>query len=124
MAEKQIAANERSIRSSVVSAIARRRAARQRLELASQTEKVARAQAEAERARFLAGSTIAITVQQAEDSYRQAQLRVQRARVDLVLADLSLDELRGQLLARYADAVQRLPAEKRITLTNQASGNF
>jgi outer membrane protein len=124
MAEKQIAANELSIRSSVASAIARRRAARQRLELASQTEKVARAQAEAERARFLAGSTIAITVQQAEDSYRQAQLRVQRARVDLVLADLSLDELRGQLLARYADAVQRLPAEQRITLTNQASGNF
>jgi outer membrane protein len=125
LAEKQIAENELQVRSSVASAIAQRRAARERLELASQTEKVARAQAEAERARFLAGSTIAITVQQAEDSYRQAQLRVQRARVDLVLADLALAQLRGQLLTRYADAVQHLPAEQRITLSGQeASGNF
>ncbi|RYZ08442.1 MAG: TolC family protein [Myxococcales bacterium] len=124
VAEKQIAVSELAIRSSVASAIAQRRAARERLELATQTEKVAKAQAEAERARFLAGGTIAITVQQAEDSYRQAQLRVQRARVDLVMADLSLAELRGQLLTRYADAVQRLPAEQRITLSNNVSGNF
>lgn len=125
VAEKQIAENELSIRASVASAIAQRRAARERLTLATETEKVARAQAEAERARFLAGSSIAITVQQAEDSYRQAQLRVQRARVDLVLADLALDNLRGQLLARYADAVQRLPAEQRVTLSNQdVNGNF
>ncbi len=124
VAEKQIAVNELAIRGSVASAIAQRRAARERLELASQTEKVAHAQAEAERARFLAGSSIAITVQEAEDSYRQAQLRVQRARVDFVLADLSLAQLRGQLLTRYADAVQRLPAEQRITLSNQDAGNF
>lgn len=124
VAEKQIAVSELTIRSSVASAIAQRRAARERLDLASQTEKVARAQAEAERARFLAGSTIAITVQQAEDSYRQAQLRVQRARVDLVLADLSLAQLRGQLLTRYAGAVQHLPAEQRITLSNKDFGHF
>jgi hypothetical protein len=73
----------------------------------------------------LAGGSIAITVQQAEDSYRQAQLRVQRARVDLVLADLNLLMLRGQLLTRYADAVQQLPAAERIELSGQAStGNF
>ncbi len=124
VAEKQIEVDEISVRTNVASAIAQRRAARQKLELASQTEQVAKAQAEAERARFLAGSSIAITVQQAEDSYRQAQLRVQRARVDLVLADLSLTELRGQLLARYADAVKRLPAEQRVTLTSGAGGNF
>lgn len=124
VAEKQIAVNELTIRSNVASAIAQRRAARERLELATQTEKVAKAQAEAERARFLAGGTIAITVQQAEDSYRQAQLRVQRARVDLVLADLSLAEQRGQLLTRYTDAVQRLPAEQRTTLSTNVSGNF
>jgi outer membrane protein len=125
VAEQQIAENELAIRASVASAIAQRRAARERLTLATETEKVARAQAEAERARFLAGSSIAITVQQAEDSYRQAQLRVQRARVDLVLADLALDNLRGQLLARYADAVQRLPAEQRVTLSNKdVNGNF
>ncbi|HXK18247.1 MAG TPA: TolC family protein [Polyangiaceae bacterium] len=124
VAEKQLDSNELSIRSSVASAIAQRRAARQRLELSSQTEKVAHAQADAERARFLAGGSIAITVQQAEDAYRQAQLRVQRARVDLVLADLALAQVRGQLLTRYADAVKRLPAEQRVTLTNEAAGNF
>ena len=122
VAEKQLEENELSLRSSVASAIAQRRAAREKLELSSQTEKVAQAQAEAERARFLAGGSIAITVQQAEDAYRQAQLRVQRARVDLVLADLALAELRGQLLSRYADAVKRLPAEQRVTLTNDAAG--
>jgi hypothetical protein len=64
-------------------------------------------------------------VQQAEDSYRQAQLRVQRARVELVLADLNLSTLRGQLLTRYADAVQQLPAAQRIELSSQAGlGNF
>jgi outer membrane protein len=122
--EKQLQDNELSIRSSVASAIAQRSAARERLELSSETEKVAKAQAEAERARFLAGGSIAITVQQAEDAYRQAQLRVQRARVDLVLADLALAELRGRLLSRYADALQRLPAEQRVMLTNDGSGNF
>jgi len=72
----------------------------------------------------LAGGSIAITVQQAEDAYRQAQLRVQRARVDLVLADLALLQVQGRLLTRYAAAVQGLPAEQRQLLTNEASGNF
>jgi outer membrane protein len=124
VAEKQLEDNELSIRASVASAIAQRRAAREKLELSSQTEKVAHEQVDAERARFLAGGSIAITVQQAEDAYRQAQLRVQRARVDLVLADLTLLQVRGQLLTRYADAVQRLPAEQRVMLTNDGSGNF
>jgi outer membrane protein TolC len=124
VAEKQIEENELSIRSSVASALALRRAAREKLLLASETEKVARAQAEAERARFQAGGSIAIAVQQAEDSWRQAQLRQQRARVDLVLADLTLAQLRGELLPRYADVVSRLPAAERTTLQTDASGNF
>jgi outer membrane protein TolC len=117
VAEKQIRELELQVRSSVASAIAERRAARERLELSALTEKVAREQAEAERARFQAGGSIAIAVQQAEDSLRQAQLRAQRARVDLVLADLRLAELRGQLLSRYASALARLPVSERITLT-------
>lgn len=124
VAEKQLQENELEVRSSVASAIAQRRAAAEKLELAGRTETIAHAQVEAERERFKAGGSIAITVQQAEDSYRQAQLRVQRARVDLVLADLGLVELRGQLLTRYADAVKRLPAEQRVTLSNDGAGNF
>jgi outer membrane protein TolC len=124
VAEKQIEENELMIRSSVASAVAQRRAAREKLQLAGETAKVALAQAEAERARFRAGGSIAIAVQQAEDALRQAELREQRARVDLVLADMALAQLRGQLLLRYADAVQKLPAEQRATLTHDAAGNF
>jgi outer membrane protein len=124
VAEKQLQENELQVQSSVASAIAQRRAAREKLALAGQTEKIARQQAEAERARFLAGGSIAITVQQAEDSYRQAQLRVQRARVDLVLADLALAELGGHLLQRYADAVKHLPPQARTTLSSEPVGNF
>lgn len=124
IAEQQIEENELEVRSGVASAIAARRAARDRLTLSSQTEEIAKQQAEAERARFLAGGSIAITVQQAEDSYRQAQLRVQRARVDLVLADMNLAALRGALLARYADAVKELPPEQRIELKSGVASNF
>ena len=116
--EKQIREQELAIRAGVASAIAQRRASRERLELSARTEKVARQQAEAERARFQAGGSIAIVVQEAEDSLRQAQLRAQRARVELVLADLELAELRGQLLARYSSAIQALPASERVTLTS------
>lgn len=124
VAEKQIEEQELAIRSSVASAVAQRRAAGERLVLAGETAKVAQAQADAERARFQAGGSIAIAVQQAEDSLRQAQLREQRARVDLVLAELALAQLRGQLLARYADAVKGLPAEQRVELQNGATGDF
>ena len=41
-----------------------------------------------------------------------------------MLADLTLAELRGQLLSRYADAVKQLPVEQRTTLSNEAAGNF
>ncbi|HKY40084.1 MAG TPA: TolC family protein [Polyangiaceae bacterium] len=116
--EQQIREHELAIRSSVATAIAQRRAARERVELSTRTETVARAQAEAERARFQAGGSIALAVQEAEDSLRQAQLRAQRARVDLVLADLALAELRGQLLSRYAGAIQQLSPRQRSTLTS------
>ncbi|HEY6080998.1 MAG TPA: TolC family protein [Polyangiaceae bacterium] len=123
MTERQLDENELSIRSSVASALTQRRSAREKLTLSTQTERVAQAQADAERARFLAGGSIALLVQQAEDSLRRAQLRVQRARVDLVLADLALAEVRGQLLVRYASAVRALPSPDRTTLTTPHS-NF
>lgn len=123
MTEKQLEENELAIRSGVASALTRRRSAREKLVLSSETERVAQAQADAERARFEAGGSIAILVQQAEDSLRQAQLRSRRAKIDLVLADLELAEVRGQLLARYASAVKALPGPDRTTLTTP-HGNF
>lgn len=117
VAEKQLMENELAIRASVASALARLAAARQKTALSARTEAVAQQQAEAERARFQAGGSIALAVQEAENSLLQAQLRAQRARVDLLLAELSLAQLRGQLLTRYTGALGELPAADRGTLT-------
>ena len=108
IAEKQIESARQQLQGDVLSAIARRNAAKRRLELAQVTERVAGQQAEGERGKFLAGTALAIEVQKADDSHRQAQLRVQRARVDLVEGELDLLHLRGRLLARYADVLKRI----------------
>ena len=64
--------------------------------------------ADGQRGKFLAGTALAIEVQKADDSHRQAQLRVQRARVDLVEGELDLLHLRGKLLERYAAVLKQL----------------
>jgi outer membrane protein len=106
--EKQIESARQQLRTDVQAAIARRDAAKSRFELAQITERVAGQLAEGQRGKFLAGTALAIEVQKADDSHRQAQLRVQRARVDLVEGELDLLHLRGKLLERYADVLKRL----------------
>ncbi|HEY3256898.1 MAG TPA: TolC family protein, partial [Polyangiaceae bacterium] len=112
--EKQIESARQQLRTDVQSALARRNAAKSRFELAQITEKVAGQLADGQRGKFLAGTALAIEVQKADDSHRQAQLRVQRARVDLVEGELDLLHLRGKLLERYADVLKQL---KPIALT-------
>jgi outer membrane protein len=106
--EKQIESARQQLRTDVQSALARRNAAKSRFELAQITEQVAGKLAEGQRGKFLAGTALAIEVQKADDSHRQAQLRVQRARVDLALGELDLLHLRGKLLERYANVLKRL----------------
>jgi len=106
--QRQIESERQQLRTDVQSAIARRNAAKRRFELAQVTERVAGQLAEGQRGKFLAGTALAIEVQKADDSHRQAQLRVQRARVDLVEGELDLLHLRGKLLERYADVLKRL----------------
>lgn len=106
--EKQIESERQQLRTDVQAAIARRNAAKHRFELAQVTARVAGQLAEGQRGKFLAGTALAIEVQKADDSFRQAQLRVQRARVDLVEGELDLLHLRGKLLERYADVLKRL----------------
>jgi outer membrane protein TolC len=72
------------------------------------SERVNTEQAEAERQRLSAGASIAIVVQQAEDSLRQAKLRLERARVDWTQAEIDLAHLSGRLLARYREALERV----------------
>jgi len=106
--EQQIESARQQLRTDVQSALARRNAAKSRFELAQITERVAGQLAEGQRGKFLAGTALAIEVQKADDSHRQAQLRVQRARVDLVEGDLDLLHLRGKLLERYAEVLKRI----------------
>ncbi|HET7538916.1 MAG TPA: TolC family protein [Polyangiaceae bacterium] len=106
--EKQIESERQQLRTDVQAAIARRNAAKSRFELAQVTARVSKQLAEGQRGKFLAGTALAIEVQQADNSLRQAQLRVQRARVDLVEGELDLLHLRGKLLERYADVLKRL----------------
>jgi outer membrane protein TolC len=108
IAEKQLEAVQQQLRAEVTAAVANQETAHSRVKFAEETAKVAQEQSEAERARFRAGASIAVQVQQAEDSLRQALLRVQRAKVDLVEAEIKLLHLRGRLLERYASVLERL----------------
>jgi outer membrane protein TolC len=107
IAEQQFESARQQLQSDVLSALARRNAAKRRLELALVTEQVAGQQAEGQRGKFLAGTALAIEVQRADDAHRQAQLRVQRARIDLVEGELDVLHLRGKLLGRYAEVLKR-----------------
>lgn len=122
IAEKQIEAAKQQLRTDVHTALARRDAAKRRLELALITEKVAHDQAEGQRGKFLAGTALAIDVQQADNSYQQAQLTTQRARVDVVEGDLDLLHLRGKLLERYADVLKAY--KPTATILKSASDPF
>jgi outer membrane protein len=72
--------------------------ARQRVSLAGQTRDLALRQADAERARFATGGSTAIQVLQAQDAVRAAELRVARARTDVVQRHVALAHQVGLLL--------------------------
>lgn len=109
IARKQLESAVQRLRSEVLSQVAARASAEQRVQVATETVKVTRAQTEAERRRFAAGISIALQVQEAENSLLRAELRLERARVDWVLSEVSLAYLRGRLLERYRGVLARLP---------------
>jgi outer membrane protein TolC len=72
--------------------------ARKRLELAEVTQTVAEKQAAAAREKHALGAAIFTEVRDAEESVREASLRMTRAKVDLVKYQVQLDHLTGTLL--------------------------
>jgi outer membrane protein TolC len=68
------------------------------LQAANQTVDIASQQAENERQRFSLGANTYLDVQVAEDTLRQARLRVLRAKVDRAKASIMLDHLAGELV--------------------------
>lgn len=99
-AERELEATRQAIRARIETLVERSRASRRRLTLSEETVALARESAEAERARFELGATTAISVTQAENELRNAQLRELRARVDLVQADTELAHHTGELVRR------------------------
>jgi outer membrane protein TolC len=98
IAEQELLAVLQQVATEAASWVSRRESADRRLELALRTQELAEQQTAAEQRRFEIGTAIALQVQQAEDALRQARLRVVRARVDGVQADLGIDHLTGRLL--------------------------
>jgi outer membrane protein TolC len=84
-----------------VNAVARARAAEQRLALAARTVVVAEKSHEAAKGRFELGGGIAIQVQQAEEDLRRARLSLARTRIDLVQAELLVRHLAGTLVRAF-----------------------
>lgn len=108
ISQKQLESTRQRLQNDVMVAFALRNTALERMNVTRETVRVAEEQAEAERQRFTAGASIAIVVQQAEDSLRQAKLRLERARVDWTQAEIDLAHLSGRLLGRYREAVARI----------------
>lgn len=90
-----------AVASEVDVALAQHAAGAERLALAERTVEIARKQLAAEQARLATGASTPLAVVQAEDSLRNAELRVARARADLVQTALSIDHLTGALLTRH-----------------------
>ena len=98
---------KQNLRSEVRIALAREAAARRKLELAEETARIAAKQLAAEQARFEGGSSTSLPVLEAEDTLRSAQLRVARARADVLTTNLAIQHLTGRLLDDYAKLLDR-----------------
>lgn len=102
IAEQNLKAARDRLAAEAARLVAEEQAARVRLELAESTARLAEQSYEAERARFELGSGLSIQVQEAEDNWRRARLRVARARVDAAEARIFAQHVSDGLLARYA----------------------
>jgi outer membrane protein TolC len=76
-------------------------AARRSLELAQKTLEITRQSQKAEEERYRLGMSIAVSVQQAGDDVRRAELREARAKVNLVEEQTRLLHYAGKLLEQY-----------------------
>jgi outer membrane protein len=100
-ARAQLEEAKLAVASEVDIALAERAAGAERLTLAERTVEIARQQLTAEQARLASGATTPLTVVQAEEGLRSAELRVARARADLMQTALTIDHLTGDLLVRH-----------------------
>ena len=106
-AEAKVAAARQQAESQAATQLTQANSAAERVKLAEIAVAAAKKQLAAQQARYAQGAGTAIEVQQAQDSLRQAELSVERARVDRVEAILALEHLTGELLRAHADIVKQ-----------------
>ena len=97
LAEANLAVTTQQLQTTALQTRQKAEQARAIFQAASQTQEVATKQAENERQRFALGASTPLDVQVAEDTLRQARLRVVRAKVDEIKSRISLDHAIGEL---------------------------
>ncbi len=107
IAAEQLRATEHQVRADAAKALENLSSAQKRLTLAESTYDVAKQQAEAERERYRFGAAIFTSVRDAEEAVRESELRMTRARVDLVQTQIDLDHIRGALVSRLPKMTRR-----------------
>ena len=120
LAESRLEERRQQVLSELRTALLREDGARLRADLGERTLALAEKQLDAEKQRFLTGSSTALQVLQAEDELRAAALRVARARVDRLQQALLRDHLAGRLLDQHA----ALLAPRLATAGAPSSGVF
>ncbi len=129
-AQAKLSAARQQAESQAATQLAEAQSAERRVKLAEVAADAAKKQLAAQQARYAQGAGTAIEVQQAEDAYRQAQLSVERARVDRVDAILSLKHLTGELLQAHAGVVKKSALEgararaRKVGFVNTQRGVF
>jgi len=97
LAEANLAVTAQQLETTALQTRQKAEQARAIFQAASETQEVATKQAENERQRFALGASTPLDVQVAEDTLRQARLRVVRAKVDEIKARISLNHAIGEL---------------------------
>jgi outer membrane protein TolC len=99
LAEADLAVTAQQLESTAIATLQKAEQASALHAAATVTLEVAIQQAENERQRFHAGANTYLDVQVAEDTLRQARLRVVRASVDQIKARITLNDITGDLVA-------------------------
>jgi outer membrane protein TolC len=105
IAQSNLDAAVELLKSQILQLVVKAEQARVSLSAASQTMEVAAQQAMNERQKFALGASTPLDIQVAEDSLRQAKLRVARAKVDRAKALVALAHSTGGLLSRYVPSL-------------------
>jgi outer membrane protein TolC len=114
---ERIHARQQQIEASVDTQLVNLEVSRRRVEIATRVVEFAEKEVKAAQERLGEGATIALVVHEAEDRQREAQLAVERARVDALQAQIELEHLTGVLLKRYASTVPNKPRPARRSLS-------